>query len=74
MSDEPDFPVSSIDKLRLLPGDILVIRSATPVSAGLKARIDAIVRPMLPSDVHLLVLEPGIDLTLYRPVHPGAGS
>jgi hypothetical protein len=57
-----------IAKLSLAPGDVLVVRVAQHISPDTQRRIKAYIEPMLPHENKVLIIEPGVDLSVVAKI------
>jgi len=64
---EPAFKIvgsMEIAKLSLRRGDVLVIKTDRPTSQQIAERIRAHVKPLLPVECSVLVIDPGIEISV----------
>jgi hypothetical protein len=72
-------PVTEVKRLRLAPGDALVVRCPDPLPAAVVSRLEVIVRRVLrvPAAAAVLVLDNGVDIDVVEASRaddlPGAG-
>lgn len=62
-------PVTEVKRLRLDPGDKLVVRADSDLTESDAARLQGRVRALLqlPDDFPLLILPPGMDIEIVSP-------